>query len=183
MLEENHKRSSDYILVSIGTGSSIFHVTAADSERIAGSGIGGGTLMGLGSLIAGNKDFAALTQLASKGNHEHSDLLVKDIYAPNEPPVPGSLTAANFGKAHVNSSATVEDHLAALMQLIGETILSLAWQAAVSKQIRQIIFVGSTLTGNTPLKNVLGSFQETLLYEPLFPQKGAYAGAIGAMLL
>ncbi|MFD1848821.1 type II pantothenate kinase [Oceanobacillus bengalensis] len=175
--------NEDFILVSIGTGTSVFHVKADSYERMFGSGIGGGTLMGLGSLITGRNDYHHLIELANKGKHENSDLLVKDIYAPNEPPIFGYLTAANFGKAHLNEKARVEDHVAALAQLVGETIISLAAQAAGSKQVGNIVFVGSTLQGNAPLRDVLIGFQRMMDYEAVFLENGPYAGAIGAHLI
>ncbi|WP_249870414.1 type II pantothenate kinase [Oceanobacillus saliphilus] len=180
--EESHLSINNYILVSIGTGTSIFHVTQSHFERVTGSGIGGGTLIGLGSLITGKKEFKELVTAAANGNHENSDLLVKDIYAPEKPPLFGELTAANFGKAHLHDLATSDDHMAALMQLIAESTILLATQAAAMKNAQKIVFVGSTLNGNQPLKDVLSSFQNIMLYEPVFLDKGAYAGAIGALI-
>lgn len=180
--EEKRSFADNYLLVSIGTGTSFFHIKSNEYERVLGSGIGGGTWMGLGKLIAGNDKFNDLVQFAAEGNHEKSDLLVRDIYEPNEPPIPGELTAANFGKAHVNEQAKVSDQLAALTQLIGETILQFAGQVASSRKIEKIVFIGSTLDGNAPLKNVLNSFQEMIPYEPVFLNRGAYAGAIGTLM-
>ncbi|WP_197046627.1 type II pantothenate kinase [Oceanobacillus salinisoli] len=183
LLQENSPHfDEDFILVSIGTGTSVFHVTSENSSRVLGSGIGGGTLMGLGSLITGRNDYNHLIELAKKGSNQNSDLLVKDIYAPDEPPIPGDLTAANFGKAHWNEKARVEDHVSALIQLLGETIISLAAQAAAAANAKKIVFVGSTLNGNTPLKEVLSGFQSMMSYEPIFLEKGPYAGAIGTLL-
>lgn len=179
---EKQITNSHFILASIGTGTSIFHVTPDSYERLFGTGIGGGTWMGLGKLLSGKDNFHELTELAATGNHKKSDLLVRDIYAPNEPPIAGDLTAANFGKAHMNSEADTSDHLAALLQLIGETVLQFAGQAAITKQVKTIVFIGSTLEGNSKLKQVLSSFQDSIPYEPVFLERGAYAGAIGAML-
>ncbi|MFC4023524.1 type II pantothenate kinase [Oceanobacillus longus] len=181
--QEKHSPSNEYIIVSIGTGTSIFHVTPTHYERLSGSGIGGGTFMGLGSLITGEKDFFKLVELAAKGDHKNSDLLVKDIYAPDEAPLFGDLTAANFGKAHDNDSATTEDHMTALIQLIGETIILLAGQAAIAKNTQKIVFVGSTLDRNKALQDVLSSFQDRMAYVPVFLSRGPYAGAIGSLLL
>lgn len=179
---ENPSFQDDFILVSLGTGTSIFHVKEEESHRLLGSGIGGGTLMGLGSLLTGRGNYQHLINLAEKGASQKSDLLVRDIYAPNEPPIPGELTAANFGKAHFNMQARVEDHVAALIRLIGETVISLASQAAKITGVEKIVFVGSTLNGNKPLKDVLSGFQSMMQYEPIFLEKGSYAGAIGTLI-
>ncbi|WP_067726088.1 type II pantothenate kinase [Oceanobacillus damuensis] len=179
---ESHRQIDNYIVVSIGTGTSIFHVTQTNFERVTGSGIGGGTLIGLGSLITGKKEFKELVKAAANGKHENSDLLVKDIYAPEVPPLFGDLTAANFGKAHDHELATTNDHMAALIQLIAESTILLATQAAAMKNAQKIVFVGSTLNGNKPLKDALSSFQNIMPYEPVFLEKGPYAGAIGALI-
>ncbi|MBY7144324.1 type II pantothenate kinase [Virgibacillus sp. NKC19-3] len=184
LLKQEKKRfEEDFILVSIGTGTSIYHVTANAHKRLLGSGIGGGTLMGLGHLITGKNDFHELVRLAQKGSYTSSDLLIKDIYAPNDPPLLGDLTAANFGKAHLNKDATKADHMAGLIQLIGETLILLSTQAATTEQVKKIVFTGSTLSGNEPLEKVLNGFQDMLSYEPIFLEKGAYAGAIGALMV
>ncbi|WP_052345789.1 type II pantothenate kinase [Paucisalibacillus sp. EB02] len=172
----------DFILVNIGTGTSIFHVKSDSFERILGSGIGGGTLMGLGHLITGKNDFSSYTAMAEIGDNRNSDLLVRDIYAPNEPPIFGDLTAANLGKVHLNEAANENDYLASVMQLIGETIILLAGQAAMLKQVSRIVFVGSTLVNNIALKNVLSRFKDTMSYEPIFLEKGSHAGAVGALI-
>jgi type II pantothenate kinase len=180
--EEKGIRDEEFILVNIGTGTSIFHVTKDSYERVLGSGIGGGTLMGLGYLITGKADFHLFTSMAASGDNRNSDLLVRDIYAPDEPPIFGDLTAANFGKAHLNKAATEHDYLASVMHVIGETIILLAGQAAARKQMKRIVFVGSTLTNNKALQAVLSSFRQALSYEPIFLEQGSHAGAIGALL-
>lgn len=179
--EEKIKIGNEYILVSIGTGTSVFHVHTDGFDRLLGSGIGGGTFLGLGKLLSGKTRFEELTDLASRGDREKSDLLVKDIYATGDAPLLGNLTAANFGKAGFQK-ALPEDHMSALNQLIGEVIISLASLAARSKQVKPIVFVGSTLSGNAPLKSVLSSFQDWMDYTPVFLEKGAYAGAIGTIM-
>nr|WP_246521371.1 type II pantothenate kinase [Ornithinibacillus massiliensis] len=182
LLKEKAINHEEYILVNIGTGTSIFHVTHNSFERVLGSGIGGGTLMGLGYLITRKNDFQTFTTMARNGDSRKSDLLVRDIYAPEEPPIYRDLTAANLGKAHLNKDATEHDHLASVIRMIGETILLLATQVATAKQIKQIVFVGGTVTNNPALKEVFVQFRDMMSYEPVFLDKGTHTGAIGALL-
>lgn len=181
LLDVNRIQCKEFILTSIGTGTSIFYVNENSFERVVGSGIGGGTWMGLGSLITNSNNFRELVNLAAKGNHQKSDLLVKDIYVTEQAPLLGDLTAANFGKAHLDGEITAADHAAALNQLIAEVILSLIGQVITTKDVQQLVFIGSTLKGNLPLQNAITSFQEILPFEAVFLDKGAYAGAIGAL--
>ncbi|WP_047982203.1 type II pantothenate kinase [Ornithinibacillus contaminans] len=175
--------NEDFVLVNIGTGTSFFHVTPDSYERVLGTGIGGGTLMGLGRVISGKQDFHELTLMAEKGDNRNSDLLVRDIYAPDEPPIFGDFTAANFGKAHLNEHATTDDYVASLMQLIAETIILLAGQLASEKQVSKIVFVGSTVTNNKALQAILRNSRKLMPFEPIFLEKGSHAGAIGALMV
>jgi pantothenate kinase len=54
------------MLVSIGSGVSIIKVNNFSSfERVSGTMIGGGTLLGLANLLTGVKDFDEITKLAN----------------------------------------------------------------------------------------------------------------------
>jgi type II pantothenate kinase len=80
-LEGKNAGDKPVILVSIGSGVSIIKVSAFNSfERVAGTMIGGGTLIGLSNLLTGHKDFDKIIELASRGNHKNVDMLVRDIY-------------------------------------------------------------------------------------------------------
>ena len=54
-------------------------------ERVSGTMIGGGTLMGLSNLLTGEKDFDRIIELATKGDNRNVDMLVKDIYGSYSP--------------------------------------------------------------------------------------------------
>ncbi|MDY0396176.1 type II pantothenate kinase [Virgibacillus halophilus] len=181
-LLETEQRSSikEYILVNIGTGTSFFYVTPDGFERLLGSGLGGGTLLGLGRLLTGSEDFRDLTAMATEGDSSRIDLLVKDIYQGDTPLMDG-LTAANFGKAY-SQKVIAADRAAGLFRMIGENLLLLASQAAMLKQSKYIVFIGSTLKSNAPLKKILAGFKDMLPLEKVFPEKGSHAGALGAWL-
>ncbi|MCF3944398.1 type II pantothenate kinase [Oceanobacillus alkalisoli] len=183
LLSKETNVPEEYILVNIGTGTSIFHVNNGEFERVLGSGVGGGTWLGIELLLAGcGKTFRELVELSASGNHYHVDLLVKDIYGEQHAPLTQELTAANFGKIQFLNESSQADQLRALTQLIGEVIISLAATVMNSKDVRKVVFIGSTIQGNKPLRDVLSIFREMLAYEPIFLDKGAYAGAIGSMV-
>ncbi|RBP90551.1 pantothenate kinase [Cytobacillus firmus] len=170
-----------FLLISIGTGTSICLNSGGRISRVSGSGIGGGTLMGLGRLLTGEKDFSAFVSLACSGKAENADLMVKDIYAPFNSPIDGSLTASNFGKIK-DDHVSKEDKAASLTNMIAETIVLLSTQASVQHQVGDIIYIGSTVQYNEPLKHLLKKYTSMLGKNPVFIQNGAYCGAIGAML-
>ena len=89
------------LLVSIGSGVSIIKVNNFSSfERVSGTMIGGGTLLGLSNLLTGVNDFDSILELSKKGNNAEVDMLVKDVYGNNSPikGLTGDLIASSFAK-------------------------------------------------------------------------------------
>lgn len=177
--KEDNSAVGQFLLVNIGTGTSIFLAGQGKSDRIGGSGIGGGTLIGLGSLLAGTDEFSELVGMAGAGSRQGVDLLVKDIYGGGDEPLNGNMTAANFGKC---SGAEKEDLAAALINMIAETIVLLASQAAIAGKVDTIVYAGSTLAGNAPLKDALSAYTEAFGLDPVFLGNGEYCGALGALM-
>ncbi|HYK75318.1 MAG TPA: type II pantothenate kinase [Pseudoneobacillus sp.] len=169
------------LLVNIGTGTSWFYLQGEKQERILGSGIGGGTFMGLGELLTNEKDYTHLVQLAQKGNKAKVDLTVKDIYMGEDTPVDGNLTASNFAKGKKDEQSN-EDLMAAVTNMVAETIVLLTLQAAAIHQTNEVVYMGSTFSGNIPLKNVLESYKGMLGLNTRFLKHGEFSGAMGALL-
>ncbi|WP_264739076.1 type II pantothenate kinase [Cytobacillus firmus] len=180
-LKQDELSYENFLVIIIGTGTSICLNCGGKISRVSGSGIGGGTLMGLGRLLTGEKEFSTLVSLAGNGKAENTDLMVKDIYAPFDSPIDGSLTASNFGKIK-DDHVSKEDKAASLTNMIAETIVLLSTQTAFQHQIDDIIYIGSTLQYNDPLKHLLEKYTAMLGKKPVFIQNGAYCGAIGALL-
>ena len=54
-------------------------------ERVSGTMIGGGTLVGLSNLLTGVNDFETIVEMSQKGDNSGVDMLVKDIYGDQSP--------------------------------------------------------------------------------------------------
>ncbi len=87
-----------YMLVSLGTGTSVLAVEDGRVERLGGSALGGGTLLGLGRLLLGASSFRDIAELAAKGDRRKVDLLVGDIYRSGGISLPPDLNAASYGQ-------------------------------------------------------------------------------------
>lgn len=170
-----------YLLVNIGTGTSWYLIDGKQHKRVLGSGLGGGTFVGLGNLLAGEREFAEYVQLSGTGDRENVDLLVKDIYE-EEPPIDGNLTASNFAKAPNSNKHSEEDRLAATVNMLAENLALLSSQTAVIHDTREIVYIGSTLIGNKPLIDGLDRFTRQLGHHAHILQNGEYSGALGAIL-
>ena len=176
-----------YLLVSIGTGTSILLVDGPVVTRVGGTALGGGTLLGLAAGLLGTSDFEAVAALASKGSRRSIDLLVSDIYPNGGIPLAGDLTAANFGKyaRRLRAGERVEpgDVAHAIMGLIAENISLVCTALSAAAGVQRIAFGGSTLRHNPVLAEMLGGFLRGHGREPVFLANGEFAGALGALHL
>ena len=89
------------LLVSIGSGVSIIKVEDFSRyQRVGGTMIGGGTLLGLANLLTGVNDFETILSLSKKGDNNNVDMLVRDIYGDSSPfkELKGDLLASSFAK-------------------------------------------------------------------------------------
>jgi type II pantothenate kinase len=180
---EQHQNERPFILANIGTGTSLFYVNKETQEyrRLVGTGMGGGTIMGLGKILSGKGSFSEIISLAKSGNREKVDLLVKDLYENEAPPIPGHLTAANFA-GEFTGNETSSDSLRSLINMIAENIVLLAARAAEAEETKTILFTGGALAGNPLLQADLSKFQDLIEYEPVFLKNGAFTGAVGSII-
>lgn len=176
-----------YLLVSLGTGTSVLLVDGLSVMRVGGTALGGGTLLGLSAGLIASSDFAHVSELARSGSRRGVDLLVSDIYPTGGIPLAGDLTAANFGKLaprlQAGDAVADADIAHALMGLIGENVALVCAGLAAASRVQRIVFGGSTLRANEALVEILGGITRALGREPLFLPHCEYAGALGALLL
>lgn len=172
-----------YLVVNVGTGTSIHSVNGKSAERLGGTGVGGGMLMGLAYLLTGRTNFQEITRLAEKGDRNGIDLKVKDIYE-GASPIGGDLTASNFGfiERIKHNEVKNEDVLACLIGMISESILMMAIPFAKTTSTANIVFIGSTFQSNPLFRQQLERFEELFDIKAYFPHRGQYSGAVGALL-
>lgn len=179
-----------YLLVSVGTGTSVMLADGMAVQRVGGTALGGGTLVGLGAALLATQSFSELAELAREGDRRSIDLMVSDIYRPGEIALAGDLTAANLGKlaerhgeAAGGDSRYREDLAHGLMALIGENIALVCAGFGAALQVRHLVFGGSTLRGNPALTEIVGTIAQATGNQVQFLTNGEFAGALGALLL
>ncbi|MEK9198087.1 type II pantothenate kinase [Ureibacillus sp. 179-F W5.1 NHS] len=184
LLNKNGYDIENAIISNIGTGTSIHYMEGYSHIRVGGTGIGGGTLTGLSTIMTGVSDFNEITSNAALGSRENIDLFVKDIFQGMEPPIEGHLTASNFGNVSILKDTKYEtnDLLATIQGLVGEVITTLSIQFAEEKKANEIIYIGSTLTNNDHLKEVISNYTILKKHKPVFLDDCGFTGAIGALL-
>lgn len=174
------------IVVSMGTGTALIHAKRSEGqdsvEYLGGTGVGGGTLVGLCKRLIGVDTVEHIEQLANGGNLDNVDLRIKDIsqnhlyHGINE-----NLTAANFGK--VSDLATQDDLALGVSNMVAETVAMLAVFAARAYGLGDIVLTGN-LTTISPIRHVFESMNETGSFGVRFliPEDAQFGTVIGAAL-
>jgi type II pantothenate kinase len=187
---ENASPGGRFLLVSVGTGTSVMLADGMAVQRVGGTALGGGTLVGLGAALLATESFTELAELARSGDRRSIDLMVSDIYRPGEIALAGDLTAANLGKLAQRHSEPVgqdsryrEDLAHGLMALIGENVALVCAGFGAALQVRHLVFGGSTLRDNPALTEIVGTIAQATGSQVQFLTNGEFAGALGALLL
>lgn len=181
MAAAHFPQSERYLLVSLGTGTSILLVAGDQVLRVGGTALGGGTIVGLGQALVQTADFDELTDLASRGDRSRVDLLVKDIYQEGELPLPGDLNAASFGKLARKQESSREDRAAGLMGLVGENVVLICSGLAAACNVSRVVYCGSTLRDNPALVKVIADLTVAVGRQPLCLAQGEFGAALGAL--
>jgi type II pantothenate kinase len=165
------------LVVSMGTGTAMVSVKGDDIRHVSGTGVGGGTLLGLSKHLLGVARLETLEQLAERGNLSHIDLTVGDLAGGPVGNLPADATASNFGK--LSSDVTAEDKARALVNMIAEVIVVLSVTAARASGLRDIVLTGKLVRVKPFVERIKAT---RLLFELNFiiPQHAEFATAIGA---
>lgn len=134
---------SDALVVSMGTGTALVHARSdGEMDYLGGTGVGGGTLVGLSKLLlqAGNIDH--IIEYAEEGDLANVDLRIKDIAASDAASVlSADLTAANFG--NVSDIATKGDIALGIMNMVFETVAMVSVFASRHVGVKNVILTGN----------------------------------------
>ena len=165
------------VVVSMGTGTSLVRANGQGTFRIIGSGVGGGTLLGLGRSLLGTRDFQKIEEMASRGDLHEVDLTVGDISADAIANLHRDVTASNFGD--VNDDVRPEDLAAGIMNLVYQTIGTLAALTAWKEDLKSVVFTGN-LALSTYGTVILHEVAKLYNLKYIVPEHAEYATAIGA---
>ncbi len=171
---------SEALVVSMGTGTAMVYANGNNVSYDGGTGVGGGTLLGLSKQMLGVSDTETLFTLAKEGDLNNIDLRIGDITKKDiSPTLSAGTTAANFG--NLSELATPSDIACGLINLVFETIGMVAVFAAKSRNIKDIVLIGS-LTRNAEVKLVFDKIAEMFGLKFYIPDRSRYGTVIGAAL-
>jgi type II pantothenate kinase len=169
------------IVVSLGTGTAIVHARAGqDADYLGGTGVGGGTLLGLSRQMLGVEDIDHLSALAAGGDLSKIDLRISDITKKEfMPTMPQHMTASNFGK--LSDVASREDLALGIMNMVFESVGMLAVFAARSRGVRDIVVAGN-LTVIDYARAAFDNLSSMFDVNFIIPENAQYATVIGTAL-
>ena len=171
------------IVVSMGTGTALMHskregdVTV--TKYLGGTGVGGGTLLGLSRKMIGVDTIEHLEQLCEGGDLSNVDLRIKDLTSDNNFQINDEITASNFGK--LSDMASQNDIALGIANMVGETIAMLAVFAARSFNIKNVVLTGN-LTAIKAVADVFEGLEHMFGVRFIIPERSQFATVIGAAL-
>ncbi len=171
------------IVVSMGTGTALIYAKRendkTDIRYLGGTGVGGGTVIGLSRKMLGVDTVEHIEQLAKGGDLSQIDLRIGDITA--DPELSGNLdlTASNFGK--LSDLATPEDIACGILNMVAETVGMMAVFAARNYHLSDVVLTGN-LTTIEPIRTTLFGFEKNFGIRFHIPENAQYGTVIGAAL-
>ncbi len=168
------------LVVSIGTGTAmvVARENGKDIKHIGGTGVGGGTIIGLSKRMLGIDKFEILENMASKGRAEKVDLTVADIVGGPIGMVPAEATASNFGR--LNGEAEDNDIAAAIFNMVSQVIGVVASMAAKAHNLEDDVIIVGMLAKSRIISKILHETTDLFGVKIQIPQDCEYCTALGA---
>lgn len=166
------------LVVSMGTGTAFVRATETKREHIGGTGVGGGTILGLASQLPCRRDINAILALAENGDLKNVDLLVGDILNTPISSLPPDMTASNFGK--LRDIAPDSDIVLGLINMVFETIGTMALFALKNDTIDNVVLSG-TLATFPQAKAIFDSVSKRTEKKFTLLPEAVFATAIGTL--
>lgn len=172
------------IIVSMGTGTALVHakhdIDGTHVNYLGGTGVGGGTLLGLTKKMTGIDTIEHIEKICYEGSLDKVDLRVKDISRDaGYTGVNENLTASNFGK--ISDMAGAGDIALGVANMVAETIAMIAIFAARGHGISDIVLIGN-LTNIKPVRDVFENLGSDFGVHFIIPDNASFGTVIGAAL-
>lgn len=173
------------VVVSMGTGTALIHAKKIDGKTttkyLGGTGIGGGTILGLSRKMLGVDTIEHIEQLCKDGDLSKIDLHIKDMTKANiyKSSMNEDLTASNFGK--LSDLANKNDISLGIVNMVAETVAMMAIFAARNYCTKNIVLTGN-LTRIEPIKKIFNNLEAVFGVNFIFPENSQFGTVIGAAL-
>lgn len=167
------------LIVSMGTGTAFVRASKDGIRHIGGSGVGGGTVLGLCGKLCGASSFRTVVDLSDGGKLGKVDLNIEDISKGVISTLSPDTTASNFGK--MEDGVTGADLAAGVLNMVFQTIGMMAVFSCQKDTTQDVILTG-TLTQVPYAKRVFAGLEKLHKIHFIIPKNAIYATATGAAL-
>ncbi|MDT8716272.1 type II pantothenate kinase [Clostridium sp. 19966] len=168
------------IIVSMGTGTTYVMADESGVTHMGGTGVGGGTLLGLSNTMLNVRDFNDLIKTAQNGNLVNIDLNIEDITTDINENLPLDATASNFGK--ISDLASKSDLALGIINLVFQTIGVISVFATKIYNLNDIVLTGNL--ANVPqAKEIFKRVADMFHVKFYISENAEFATAVGAALM
>jgi|CXWL01.1.fsa_nt_gi pantothenate kinase len=188
----------DFLMALLGTGTAFAAVRAGKAtsprrvfDHLGGTALGGGSFAALARRLAPAYSYTDAIAAAERGDRRNVDAMISDVYPDGIGRVSADLTAAHLAAAGgdpasagyaKNGEASLDDFLAGLLNLHGESIAQIAAGRARMATLNRIVLCGGFIHNNPRLEESITQMATLFGHTVEVTQAPAYAGAIGAAL-
>ena len=169
------------IITSMGTGTAIIYAKEGEEPiHLGGTGIGGGTLVGLSKKMLGMDTVEHIEEVAKDGDLKNVDLKIQDITSHDlANGFSDLMTASNFGR--LSDIATKSDIALGIINMVFETVGMISIFAARNYGLKDIVLIGN-LTSVSLGKDVIDVINKMFDMRFVIPKHSQYGTVIGAAL-
>jgi len=146
---------------------------------MGGTGVGGGTILGLSSKLLNVRSFDSIIELADQGDLSKVDLAIGDISKADVSNMSAHTTASNFGK--LQDSATKADIAAGILNLVFQTVALMAVFNARIAGTNDAVICGR-LANSPHCIQTLNEIHALHGVNFITPENAEFATALGAAL-
>ena len=176
---------SEAIVIRMGTGTALVHAKkegdVVSTNYLGGTGVGGGTLIGLSKKLIGIENVEHIVEAAKTGNLDNIDLRISDIAkkTSRHMELPNDMTASNFGK--VSDIATTGDLALGVINMVFETVGMIGMFASRNAGTKNIVLTGN-MTSLPQAKSIFENLNALFDLNFIIPENAVFATAHGAAL-
>ena len=168
------------IVASLGTGTALIHARAGmKPEYLGGTGVGGGTLVGLSKRMLGLNNIQNIQELADEGDLDMIDWRIGNIKKNILPGAPEKMTASNFG--NISEIASKSDVALGIINMVFEPIGMVAMFSARNYDLKDIVLIGNLTTLNKA-KEIFTGLNTMFGMNFIIPENSQFGTVIGAAL-
>lgn len=178
---EGEPPAEPFVLALMGTGTAFALVRDEAVTHLGGTAMGGGSFAGIARWFDATLTYEEMIGRASRGDRRKADVMLSDAYPEGigRLGAGGELTAAHLAK----DGGSLDDALAALLNMHGENIAQIAAGRALAAGARRVVIAGGFVHGNQMLTRSMSAMIRMFGLEAEVAPHPGFAGAVGAALL